>query len=65
MQITLTLTLPDLPKRGVAALLKTWTVRARSRRHLARLEPHILRDIGLTDFEARTEAQRPFWFEQR
>ena len=65
MQFTLTLTLPDLPKIGAVALLKTWAVRARSRRHLARLEPHMLRDIGVPDFEARVETQRPFWFEHR
>jgi uncharacterized protein YjiS (DUF1127 family) len=34
---------------------------ARQRRQLARLEPHLLRDIGLTAHEAQTEAQRPRW----
>jgi uncharacterized protein YjiS (DUF1127 family) len=31
------------------------------RRALLKLEPHLLRDIGLTEAEARREAQRPFW----
>ncbi|MGO4851245.1 DUF1127 domain-containing protein [Phaeovulum sp. W22_SRMD_FR3] len=34
---------------------------ARQRRQLAELEPHLLRDIGLTADEAQTEAARPRW----
>jgi hypothetical protein len=33
----------------------------RQRRDLARLDDHMLRDIGLTRAEALTEAQRPAW----
>jgi uncharacterized protein YjiS (DUF1127 family) len=33
----------------------------RSRRHLARLDDHILRDIGLSRAEAEAEAIRPLW----
>lgn len=33
----------------------------RSRRRLARLEPHLLRDIGRTEAEARAEARRLPW----
>ena len=34
---------------------------SRSRRALARLDDHILRDIGLTRAEAEDEAARPIW----
>ena len=33
----------------------------RQRARLRDLPPHMLRDIGLTDAEARAEAERPFW----
>ena len=33
----------------------------RQRRHLARLEPHLLADIGLSRTEALAEAHRPMW----
>jgi len=34
---------------------------ARSRRRLADLDDHLLRDIGLTRTQARWEAERPAW----
>ncbi|MCU0731645.1 MAG: DUF1127 domain-containing protein [Hyphomonas sp.] len=34
---------------------------AASRRDLARLDDHLMRDIGLTRAEAASEAHRPFW----
>ena len=33
----------------------------RHRRRLGGLDPNLLRDIGLTESEAREEAERPFW----
>lgn len=33
----------------------------RSRRDLLQLEPHLLRDIGLTPEQAAREAMRPIW----
>ena len=33
----------------------------RSRRALARLDARLLRDVGLTQDDARCEVQRPFW----
>jgi uncharacterized protein YjiS (DUF1127 family) len=41
--------------------LKTWKYRIASRRELMELDAHMLRDIGLTDLEAQTEASKPFW----
>ncbi|WP_103258012.1 DUF1127 domain-containing protein [Tabrizicola aquatica] len=51
-----------LPRRprllaALAAMLET----RRTRKALGRLDPHLRRDIGLTDHEARAEASRPFW----
>jgi uncharacterized protein YjiS (DUF1127 family) len=34
---------------------------ARQRRTLAALDPHMLRDIGITPDEAQAEAAKPLW----
>ena len=49
-------TLAGLPR----ALLRRSAV-ARSRRSLALLDDHLLRDIGLTRAQAMAEAERPSW----
>ncbi len=38
-----------------------WGTRRRDRRALAALDPHLLRDIGLTEDQAAREVQKPFW----
>ncbi|MBA3910174.1 MAG: hypothetical protein C0524_09880 [Rhodobacter sp.] len=43
------------------AALKCALTLARSRGQLARLDDHILRDIGLTRAQAEAEATRPVW----
>jgi uncharacterized protein YjiS (DUF1127 family) len=43
------------------ARLACWYRRWRSRRELARLPPHLLRDAGIRDLDARAEARKPFW----
>ena len=35
--------------------------RMRTRKHLCELEPHLLRDIGITRLDAEFEANKPFW----
>jgi uncharacterized protein YjiS (DUF1127 family) len=35
--------------------------RARQRRHLAGLDDHMLRDIGLTRADVAAETRKPFW----
>jgi uncharacterized protein YjiS (DUF1127 family) len=48
----------------IAAIVSTiaaWRERARSRRVLAALGDHRLRDIGLSRAEARLESEKPFW----
>lgn len=48
--------LAGLPRRLLAA-----AALSRSRRSLARLDDHLLRDIGLTRAEAEAEASRGPW----
>ncbi len=43
--------------------LKTWYERAAQRRVLAQLPPELLRDLGIDSFDARREAEKPFWVE--
>jgi uncharacterized protein YjiS (DUF1127 family) len=53
------------PRSGLLSrtlgLLSLGLAARRHRRALLKLEPHLLRDIGLTDADARAEASRPFW----
>lgn len=35
--------------------------RRRDRQILAQLDPHLLRDIGLSSDDVRTEVAKPFW----
>ena len=59
--------IPAVRGRRTALFLRLWgllTLAISTRRHrrtLRTLEPHLLRDIGLTEAEARREAERPFW----
>jgi uncharacterized protein YjiS (DUF1127 family) len=46
---------------GVVKTLSTWQDRVRERRHLANLEPHLMKDIGLEPWQVRAEAAKPFW----
>jgi uncharacterized protein YjiS (DUF1127 family) len=45
----------------VTETLKTWHYRIVSRRELLDMDAHLLRDIGLSPFEAEAEAGKPFW----
>lgn len=42
-------------------VVSTWLERARSRRELAELPPHLLKDIGLTEADRFVESNKPFW----
>lgn len=46
--------------RGLDRLL-LWAERSTQRRHLAELNDHMLRDIGLTRADAMAETTKPFW----
>ncbi|MGJ8626567.1 MAG: DUF1127 domain-containing protein [Sulfitobacter sp.] len=44
-----------------AVCVTKWGQNRRTRLHLAELDPHLLKDLGLTQEQARTEAARVFW----
>lgn len=50
-----------LPFLQLRTLIAHWRRVARTRRALARLDYHALRDIGLTEIERDKEVARPFW----
>ena len=45
----------------VLGTLSLWLARARERDDLSRLEPHMLRDIGVTEEQAGKEWKKAFW----
>ena len=45
----------------VRRTLATWSRRAESRRHLARFDSHLMRDLGITPGELEREVSKPFW----
>ena len=55
--------LPMLARLAVqfAVIVTQWDMKNRTRKHLARLDDHMLRDIGIERDAAYTEARRPFW----
>ena len=55
--------LPPLSRSLLALALAVarWEDRQRTRSALARLDDHLLRDIGLNDGRATREAAKPFW----
>lgn len=46
---------------SVALTLINWQIRRSTRRSLARLEPHLLSDIGLDAQFVASEIRKPFW----
>lgn len=49
--------------RAVWLAVQTWATRRRHRHALARLDGHMLRDIGMTHSHAAQECAKPFWAE--
>jgi uncharacterized protein YjiS (DUF1127 family) len=47
--------------RSVRAALREWRQRRIGRLELARFDERMLRDIGLTRFDAEYEINKPFW----
>ncbi|MEM1100578.1 MAG: DUF1127 domain-containing protein [Pseudomonadota bacterium] len=45
----------------LALVVTKWAMRARTRAQLRDLPSHILEDIGVTEAEARREADKRFW----
>lgn len=44
-----------------AVVVTKWEQRRRSRINLGRLDDRLLRDVGLTRYQAETETSRYFW----
>jgi uncharacterized protein YjiS (DUF1127 family) len=51
----------DRPRRGIIAWLRLAVSVKRHRRVLGELDRHLLKDIGLTETDARIEAERSLW----
>lgn len=47
--------------RRIERTVTFWASRARQRRALSRLNTDQLRDIGVTHYDAKREAAKPFW----
>ena len=47
--------------QDLIALRTKWRGRIIDRRHLQRLEDHVLADMGVSRAEVEREAQKPFW----
>ena len=45
----------------VVGILAKWEERRRTRRGLGRLDPHLLKDVGLTPHDVAREMTRPMW----
>jgi uncharacterized protein YjiS (DUF1127 family) len=58
---TFTLHRIESPVARLLATVATALSRRRDRAMLARLDAHLLRDIGLDDDSAAQEAAKPFW----
>ena len=46
---------------AAAAQLREWRKRTRERHELARLDPQMQRDIGITPADIAIEVSKPFW----
>ena len=46
---------------AVVELLYTWQDRVRQRSHLASLDDHLLKDLGIARADATRESAKPFW----
>lgn len=53
--------LPTLVETIAQLPLTRWISVMRERRHLSDLEPHLLKDIGVSQADRDREVVRPFW----
>jgi len=52
------------PARALNVLWQTvlvWQRRTHERAHLAQLDPHLRRDMGLSEADVADEVRKPFW----
>jgi uncharacterized protein YjiS (DUF1127 family) len=47
--------------RRARATVRLWQERSQARHELLALDDHLLRDVGLTPYDVRMEAYKPFW----
>jgi len=52
---------PVEPRHGLVALVREWLRRSRTRHEITELDDHLLRDIGLTRYDAVVESRKHFW----
>ena len=52
---------PIHPATAAWGLIAGWITRALQRKALAGLDDHMLRDIGITRYDAQRECSKPFW----
>ena len=52
---------PAEPRFSLLAVVDEWLRRSRTRNEIAELDDHLLRDIGLTRFDAVAESRKHFW----
>ncbi len=55
--------LPPLSRLALSLVLTlvAWDLRRRTRKDLARLSGHLLRDVGIDPAHAQAETDKPFW----
>jgi uncharacterized protein YjiS (DUF1127 family) len=61
MFLSRTIRRANLPPANLFRHLRKALALYRQRQYLARLDAHMLRDIGLTAEQAQAEANQPFW----
>ena len=43
------------------SLYREWRIRARTRRYLVDMPPHLLKDAGISESQRLGEMKKPFW----
>ena len=68
LQVNLSQCLPTSKKKSKGKLLQTlmaeantWIARSRQRKQLAKLDDHLLKDIGYSRSQVQKEISKPFW----
>ena len=50
-------------KKRLFAVLDLWNQRQTERKQLARVDERLLRDMGISSYQANLEIKKPFWRE--
>jgi len=57
------LAIPGRCLKAVVQLIDTWQARSHNREVMARMDPRLAKDIGLTRRDLQREIAKPFWRE--